>query len=1181
MQPFGFLKGLLYQNALLKQNKMKKRSLVLAAAILLSGWIAKGQSITIDQTQTPAQLVNNVLVGSGVVVSNIKFNNSVPLATSIQTQCGYFTAGTSTFPISEGFIMATGNVLVALGPNTSGSASNGTGVAPDPNDPDLDAVSTSVMNDEAVLEFDFIPSGDSVAFNYIFASEEYPEYVFSVNDAFGFFISGPGITGPYTGGAANIALVPGTSTPVQINTINSTTNSAYYVNNLGGASTQFDAFTTVLTAGAAVQCGETYHIKIAIGDALDNIYDSAVFLEASSFSSNGVQVQIASATGSAAITEACDSAIVTFIRPDDQVSTALTIDYGVGGTATNGTDYPFLPGTVTFPVGVDTVQFYVTPNSDGLTEGTETVVLTVSIVNECGDTITTTATIEIVDPIPFTVVPVNVVIDCPVPTVNITANPSAGVPSFSYDWDTGASTPTIAVPGNIAGTTSYDVDITDACGTTATGTVTVTLNPAPVPTINFNFNTITICPADNATVIGTVINPYSPAITYNWSPTAGSTNTITVSPNVPTWYYLTINDGCYTVTDSMKVEMGTINLTDINVIDATNCPGQPGVPGSIEVLPDDPDFVYTLIGGGNTYGPTTTNLFPNLNGGVIYFLHVENADGCTIDTAVSVGLGANAVLATWVPGAEQDVTCFGDLNGAAQVINVSGGITPPYDITWTHTSGLYDQTTVNAGGGDAINNLMGGNWVVTVTDQEGCAWSHLFNIFEPAELTLDFISNNPSCYLFTDGSVTASTTGGNGGNTFTMTNSAGTQLNLGNSNTINQLGEGWYYTTIVDVNGCTAEDSIFIDQPDELAIDLDVNQPLCYGVESGVAIVDTVYNYNGSYNNIAYFWNPNPSGNNGIGYYFSNHMGPGTYALTINDENGCSKTFDFTITYPAELAFTEIGYHPAHCRVYSYQSGNGVVYAAANGGTPGYSYLWTNNTTGQTSTNTTWGGLNPASYTMTVTDAVGCVLTQTVQLDSVSPIADFDVASDEFLTPGLYEGTAVVCVEFTNQSQYFANEFDPSADTTFFWNLNSPTSQWQLSQDVNQVFDTCYTSEGVYTVCLVALNKNGCTDTACVDLIIHDPLEFTPVNVFSPDGDGVNDVFSFAFWAQGVATFECTIVNRWGVLIHEMDDILDEWDGTDMNGDMCTDGIYYYTYSGVATDGTVFSGQGFTYIANQ
>jgi len=1159
---------------------MKKSSLILTGSLMMASFLASAQSIIITNTQTPAELVNNVLVGSGVTVSNITFNYSAPDANVIKTQAGYFNANATTFPIPEGMIISTGNVILGLGPNDLSSETDGVLVNPVINDPDLNAIALATMNNEAIIEFDFVPDGDSVVFRYVFASEEYPEWSpSSFNDAFGFFLSGPGIAGSYSLGAINLAQLPAPPIPVTINNVNPTTNATYYISNTGGTSTQYDGFTIVLTAAAQVQCGETYHIKLAIADAGDQAYESAVFLEASSFSSNGVSVQIASATGSAAITEACDSAIVTFIRPEDETTTSLTITYGVGGTALNGTDYPFLPGTITFPIGVDTVQFYITPYGDApLTEGLETVILSVSIVNSCGDTITTNATIEINDPIPFNVVPGNIIIDCATATVNISAAPDDGVPGFTYDWETGATTATASVPGNIVGVTSYDVDITDACGTVASGVVTVTLNPAPAPTIDFDQITYLICPNDDVTIFSVVNNPYSLPVTYDWNPGTGASSSYTVSPNVLTWYYLTINDGCYTVTDSVKVDIGTVDLDAIITTDATNCPGQPGVPGSLVVMPAG--FIYTLTGGGDVFGPQVSNTFPNLDGGIIYFLHVEDPSGCTIDTTVSIGLGANAVTATFDVSALQDVTCGGDQNGTAAVLNIGGGLLPPYNVTWTHTTGLFDQTVTGLGGGDNINNLFGGNWVVTVTDQEGCAWSTLFNIFEPAVLTLDFISNNPNCYLFSDGSVTASTSGGNGGNVFTMTNSAGTQLNLLNTNTINQLNEGWYYTTIVDANGCSVEDSIFIDGPDELAIDWTIDQPLCYGFETGVAMVDTVYNYQGSYNAISYFWNPNPSGNNGLGATLTNHMGPGSYTLTLNDAKGCSNVFDFTIAYPPELVFSQFGHDPADCRVFVYQSGNGVVYAAATGGTGAPDYLWTNLGTGATSINTTWGGLNPGIYSMTVTDENGCTLTQEVTMDSLNPIADFDVASLQFLTPGVYEGTAIVDVVFTNQSQNFANLLDPLSDTTFFWNLNTPNAGWELSQSFFETFDTSYLDSGTYKVCLVALNKNGCSDTTCKDMIIFDPLVFKPVNVFSPDGDGVNDFFTFSFYAQAVATFECVIVNRWGVVVNEMDDILDEWDGTDMNGDPCTDGIYFYNYSGVATNGTVFSGQGFVHIVN-
>jgi len=124
----------------------------------------------------------------------------------------------------------------------------------------------------------------------VFGSEEYLEWVGGgFNDVFGFFISGPGITGTFSGGSANIALVPSTTIPISIDTVNNVSNSAYYVNNGTGATPlvngtiQYDGFTTVIHALANVQCGQTYHIKLAIANVGDNSYDSAVFLEANSF----------------------------------------------------------------------------------------------------------------------------------------------------------------------------------------------------------------------------------------------------------------------------------------------------------------------------------------------------------------------------------------------------------------------------------------------------------------------------------------------------------------------------------------------------------------------------------------------------------------------------------------------------------------------------------------------------------------------------------------------------------------------------------------------------------------------------------------------------------------------------------------------------------------------------------
>jgi len=247
--------------------------------------------LVVSNPNTPAYYVQNILLGTGVTASNITFNGAP--GNTPNAQIGQFNA-INTNPylgIDSGIVMASGDVNVAVGPNNSGSASLGGGNL-GASDPDLDQLegTGSGTNDKSILEFDFIPTGDTITFNFIFGSEEYPEWVSAgYNDAFGFFLSGPGIAGPYSNSATNIALIPGTTTPVTIDNVNSASNPSYYIDNTpfsGAQSIQFDGYTTPITAVGLVQCGLLYHIKLAIADVGDAIYDSGVFLEGGSFSSN-------------------------------------------------------------------------------------------------------------------------------------------------------------------------------------------------------------------------------------------------------------------------------------------------------------------------------------------------------------------------------------------------------------------------------------------------------------------------------------------------------------------------------------------------------------------------------------------------------------------------------------------------------------------------------------------------------------------------------------------------------------------------------------------------------------------------------------------------------------------------------------------------------------------------------
>jgi hypothetical protein len=295
----------------------------LALVLVLCGGAPLQAQLTVTNTQTPAWLVQNLLLGPGVTVSNITFNG-VP-ATAVTEQAGEFNGVNTTLGIGQGLILATGNVANALGPNDSGSSTLGGGNFGQ-GDPDLAILSApQVVNDAAVLEFDFVPNGDSLKFDFVFGSDEYLEFVNSINDIFGFFLSGPGFAGPFSNGAVNIALIPGTAAPVTINTVNDVVNPAYYVVNGTGMNfpfnsnpqyVQYDGFTTVITARAEVVCGLTYHIKIAIGDASDTSWDSAVFLKAGSFQSNQVSLvsEVIAGGIDSLFYEGCGEALLYLVR---------------------------------------------------------------------------------------------------------------------------------------------------------------------------------------------------------------------------------------------------------------------------------------------------------------------------------------------------------------------------------------------------------------------------------------------------------------------------------------------------------------------------------------------------------------------------------------------------------------------------------------------------------------------------------------------------------------------------------------------------------------------------------------------------------------------------------------------------------------------------------------------------
>jgi large repetitive protein len=281
------------------------KGLLLSLLLFLLSSVLTAQ-LSVQSNQTVEDYVENQLLGVGVTASNITFNGAP--GDQVNLQFGYFQSNGSYIGMGSGLVLSTGDVVgvtllgdsVYFGISTTIAVSN-----PQSGDPDLMSIASGTINDHAVLEFDFIPAESLLFLDFIFGSEEYPEYVNSFNDAFGMFLSGPGISGPYSSpsgfpdGSVNIATIPG-GTPVSIDNVNNGNgdcffggpmgpcmNCEYYQDNCDIENGALDGQTIGLSASAEVVPGELYHIKIAIGDALDASFDSAVLLESNSFRSAG------------------------------------------------------------------------------------------------------------------------------------------------------------------------------------------------------------------------------------------------------------------------------------------------------------------------------------------------------------------------------------------------------------------------------------------------------------------------------------------------------------------------------------------------------------------------------------------------------------------------------------------------------------------------------------------------------------------------------------------------------------------------------------------------------------------------------------------------------------------------------------------------------------------------------
>ena len=376
---------------------------------------------------------------------------------------------------------------------------------------------------------------------------------------FAFLISGPGIVGEQ-----NVALIPGTLTPVTIDNVNANINSQYYVDNENppGSTVEYNGFTQVLTALAVLQPCETYRIRLAVADGGDGLFDSAVFLEAGSFTSPSISINAESNYSASAdptvleLVEGCSDLSLTFER-SEPFDNPLSVGLNISGTATNGDDITNIPPFITFNPGEATTTISFSVIDDGNVEGVEDMTITLDQLNPCatGPATSVTFSIEDVEPMTIQISP-DVNLDCPAEQI-IDVEVTGGYPPYTYDW-TGAADTDESITVFPFTTTTYTALVTDACSFTQSESSTVTV--LTYQTMNVSVSDATACAGDQVTLVSTVTGGRQP-ISYQW-PDGSSDPTYTYTPAVDEQITLTVTDDC-------AIQETAIGVVDVDEVIAS------------------------------------------------------------------------------------------------------------------------------------------------------------------------------------------------------------------------------------------------------------------------------------------------------------------------------------------------------------------------------------------------------------------------------------------------------------------------------------------------------------------------------------------------------------------------------------------------------------------------------------
>jgi gliding motility-associated-like protein len=605
--------------------------------------LSANAQLTVVPNHTATVLATK-LAGPGITVTS-------PVLTCAAAANGTFTAVATPIVIDSGIILTSGRSINTTGTEAFlASFNNGT-----PGDPALAALAGTTTFDACILEFDFVPKGDTVSFNYQFGSEEYINSTCGqYNDAFAFFISGPGITG-----TQNMALVPGTNIPVTVNTINSgvpgppgwpgfcnianctsmgpgSPFTTYFVNNTGGTLVTYRGYTQKLTAFHRVTPCSTYHLKMTVADAANSLYDSGVFIEAGSLKTNSYMFKRSDSIGHTiagipnAFVKGCTPAPITVLN-SRATGTPQKVYFTYGGTAIQGVDFTG-PDSATIAPGDTSVIISLAgiPTTPG---GIKTLFIYLSSPFSCG-TIDTLA-LNILD---------GPLADIVTPDTSICLGSSfqirvAGSMGLFYSW-----TPA----GSLSSVTAMEPIAAPLVNTTYTMTATLPLSGCPpiIKDVSVVVNTAslivitpdtTVCIGENVQlqVSGTA------GLSYSWTPGSTLSNpniqNPVASPMVTTIYTVSgvsATGGCPAVPQQVTI---TVVNPVINIL-TPNTSVCLGVPLNI-LVNGDPGYTYSWTPAAGLSDATIKDPIATPNERTTYTVTATvPVLGCTVKASVTISL---------------------------------------------------------------------------------------------------------------------------------------------------------------------------------------------------------------------------------------------------------------------------------------------------------------------------------------------------------------------------------------------------------------------------------------------------------------------------------------------------------------------------------------------------------------